>query len=110
MLLALSLLQNTGVVNALPAANRDNFTGTETSASMTGFTILYLIFSLIVLFIWGYGAAKLSYTYNIYVGNTTGTATVFSILAFLFSDFYYPMYAYFLNPVGSSIRKNNRLV
>jgi hypothetical protein len=109
MLFAVSLLQNAGVVNALPAS-RDNFTGTEPSASMTGFAIFYLIFILVVLFISGYGAAKLSYAYNIYVGNTTGTATIFSILAFLFSDFYYPMYAFFLNPVGSSIRKNNRLV
>lgn len=58
--------------------------------------LLFLIFGLL----FPYGAAKLSWNYNIYVGNTTGAATVNSIMAYFFASFYYPMYALFLNPIG----------
>ena len=36
-------------------------------------------------FLYSYGAAKLSWNYNIYVGNSSGAAFVNSILAFMFS-------------------------
>ena len=60
--------------------------------------LLFLIFGLL----FPYGAAKLSWNYNIYVGNTTGAATVNSIMAFIFASFYYPLYAILLNPIGRS--------
>ena len=52
-------------------------------------------------FLYSYGAAKLSWNYNIYVGNSSGAAFVNSILAFMFSTYYYPMYALLLSPIGA---------
>lgn len=63
--------------------------------------ILVLLF-LILGLLYPYGAAKLSWNYNIYVGNTTGATTVNSIMAFLFANLYYPFYAIMLNPIGST--------
>jgi hypothetical protein len=55
---------------------------------------------LIFSFVYSLGAAKLSYAYNTSVGNSM--AFVWAILAFFFSGFYYPYYAFFVNPVGVS--------
>ena len=52
-------------------------------------------------FLYSYGAAKLSWNYNIHVGNSSGAAFVNSILAFIFSTYYYPMYALLLSPIGA---------
>ena len=52
-------------------------------------------------FLYSYGAAKLSWNYNIHVGNSSGAAFVNSILAFMFSTYYYPMYALLLSPIGA---------
>jgi hypothetical protein len=63
----------------------------------------YLMFSaglvLFFSFVYSYGAAKLSYAYNTSVGSSS--AFLWSILAFMFSGFYYPYYAFFVNPVGA---------
>jgi hypothetical protein len=63
----------------------------------------YLVFSaglvLFFSFVYSYGAAKLSYAYNTSVGSSS--AFLWSILAFFFSGFYYPYYAFFVNPVGA---------
>lgn len=72
-----------------------------TEASV-GTTLLYsILFSLFILFMVSFGAARLSYCYNIYTGNSGGTAFIWSILAFFFSGIYYPFYALVLNPVCS---------
>lgn len=64
----------------------------------------YLMFSVgLVLFfsvVYSYGAAKLSYAYNTSVGSSS--AILWSILAFMFSGFYYPYYAFFVNPVNAA--------
>lgn len=52
------------------------------------------------------GAARQSYCYNVYIGNTDGVAILFAILCFFFPQFYYPFYAIFLNPVCDLGRKN----
>jgi hypothetical protein len=49
-------------------------------------------------FLYSYGAAKLSYTYNMSINNGF-MAYVWCILCFFFSSIYYPYYALFLNPV-----------
>jgi hypothetical protein len=55
------------------------------------------IFSLGAL-LYSYGAAKLSYNYNMSVNN--GSMVYFwCILCFFFASIYYPYYAFFLNPV-----------
>lgn len=66
---------------------------------------IFLVAYIILAFIWSYGAAKLSWSYNRYVGNGWGESFTFSFLAFIFSEFYYPFYAYFLNPINSIKKK-----
>ena len=82
----------------------ENFTNrnAEDIAVVNAFTILFIIiFSLIS----GYGAARLSYFYNMNTGNS-GWALFWSVLAFLFADIYYPMYSFFLNPLSAKSRNN----
>ena len=57
--------------------------------------IVVLIFSLATM----YGAARLSYCYNIFIGNSETAALLYSILCFFFSGIYYPFYALSLSPV-----------
>ena len=76
-----------------PFANED-----ELKTAETVFWV-FLVVYLILAFIWSYGAAKLSWGYNYYVGNGWGTSFTFSFLAFIFSELYYPFYAFFLNPI-----------
>jgi len=45
-------------------------------------------------------AGKLSYSYNQYIGTSTGMTFLWVILAALFYSYYLPMYALFLDPVG----------
>jgi hypothetical protein len=49
-------------------------------------------------FLYSYGAAKLSYTYNMSINNGS-MVYVWCLLCFFFSSIYYPYYALFLNPV-----------
>ena len=68
-------------------------------------TLIVGILSILLLIISGYGAARLSYCYNIHIGNSSGAAYGWSFLAFIFNAFYYPIYGVFLNPIcymGSS--------
>lgn len=64
----------------------------------------YLMFSVGLVaffsFVYSLGAAKLSYAYNTSVGSSS--AFLWAVLAFFFSGFYYPYYAFFVNPVGST--------
>jgi hypothetical protein len=57
----------------------------------TGMAILGIVISLIPYILFAYGAAKLSWCLN----NSYG----WSFLCFLFPGFYYPYYAFFLNPL-----------
>lgn len=50
-----------------------------------------------------YGAAKLSYNYNIYTNNS-GYAFLWAILCYFFAFLYYPYYAIFLNPLPGLVR------
>jgi len=71
-----------------------------------GNNFMYIGTSGLVLFllaiVYCYGAAKLSYDYNIYINNS-GYAMLWAILWYCFPFIYYPYYAIFLNPlVGSN--------
>jgi len=66
--------------------------------------LLFLVFYFILMLVSGIGAARLSYNYNIHVGNTGGAAMGFAILNFFFYGFYYPYYALFLDPLGNKRR------
>lgn len=74
---------------------------TPTSNMSVGGAIIILIFFLLLWFLGNYGAARLSYCYNISIGNSKGAATAWSILCFFFSGLYYPIYGLFLNPLCS---------
>lgn len=80
----------------------------ETSDAMIWFWTFLAIY-LLFAFLWSYGAAKLSWGYNYYLGNGYGTSFLFSFLAFIFSEFYYPFYAYFLNPIYNIKKANKNL-
>lgn len=60
---------------------------------------IYSLFILLLLIIPAIGAARLSYCYNMFVGNSTGVAFLYATLCFFFPAIYYPVYALFLNPV-----------
>jgi len=74
---------------------------TPTSNAPLGGLVLISILFFLYFFITSYGAAKLSYCYNISIGNSKAAATAWSILCFFFSGFYYPIYGLFLAPLCS---------
>jgi Na+/H+ antiporter NhaC len=61
--------------------------------------ILIILIYVIIMFLAIYGAARLSYCYNIYYGADSSTALGFAILSGIFSSIYYPFYGIFLNPL-----------
>ena len=88
----------------LDAATAESFDGSSSSNFSGGLLILILIY-IIWIIIFGYGAARLYYFYNMNNGNS-GSALFYSVLAFLFADFYYPFFSYFLNPQSAKGRNN----
>jgi len=76
-------------------------TGTSASA-IAGFGIFFSLGVLLLGFLTSYGAARLSYNYNIYTHNQ-GAALAWSVLCFFFPALYYPFYAIFLDPLGSMV-------
>ena len=91
----------------LDAATKESFDGSSSSDSSNGLGSLLLIILIFILYliVYAYGAARLSYFYNMNNGSP-GLAVFYSILAFLFADIYYPMYSYFLNPQSAKGRNN----
>ena len=88
---------------------KERFEGTEavpTSAMGGVAAVLVFLVMFVFYFAYAYGAAKLSWHYNIYVGNGSGSAFMWSLVCFFFSGFYYPFYSLFLNPVSSMKRAN----
>jgi len=93
----------TNVAAAL--TGQQGFTTQSTQSDVLYTTSLtVLMFYIFLLFISGAGAAYLSYNYNIYIGNSAGTAMTFAVINFIFSAFYYPYYALFLDPLGKRRR------
>ena len=83
----------------------ENFTGYSDQEKKVATGALTIIFIVIFALISSYGAARLSYFYNMSIGNS-GYAMMWSVLAFFFADFYYPMYSFFLNPLSAKGRNN----
>ena len=80
------------------------FDGSSSKGSSKSLVLIIFIF-IVYLIIYAYGAARLSYFYNMNNGNQ-GSAIFYSVLAFIFADFYYIMYSYFLNPQSAKARNN----
>lgn len=68
-------------------------------------------FGFLIFFLFGilycYGAAKLSYSYNVSIGNG-GSAFFWAFICYFFAAIYYPYYAIMLNPVGSVMSGGRR--
>jgi len=60
------------------------------------------VIAFILGVIYCYGAAILSYKYNMSIGNG-GYAMMWAILCYFFSGIYYPYYALFLNPLNNRV-------
>ena len=61
--------------------------------------LLYILLMISLAIATCVGSSRLSYCYNISIGNTGDVAFLFAFLCFFFPTFYYPYYALFLNPV-----------
>ena len=59
---------------------------------------ILLIFHLTAMIVYGLGAARLSYCYQMATNPTSYFFYVYVVLAFLFSPVYYPFYGIVLNP------------
>jgi biotin transporter BioY len=82
----------------------ENFTDSSQEETMA-VSVLTIVFFVIFTIISSYGAARLSYYYNMNTGNS-GYAVMWSVLAFIFYDLYYPMYYFFLNTQSAKGRNN----
>jgi len=69
----------------------------------TSLPILF-IFHLTTMVVYGLGAARLSYCYQMATNPTSYFFYVYVALAFLFSPIYYPFYGIVLNPQCAKIR------
>jgi hypothetical protein len=89
-------------LNVIHAVRGDEqFTGSSTpdAEAFMGFELFLIIFILIIAIAVCYGAARLSWCYGTFNGDSTTSKVIFSTLCFIFPNFYYPFYALFLNPV-----------
>lgn len=86
-----------------PLKKIEKFETNETELNNYYYTAL--IIYMIVLLVVAFGAAKLSYNYNTFIGTSGSLSIFYSIIAFLFSEFYYPFYAYFINPLPTLKRR-----
>ena len=88
--------------------NKETFEGEpiQVGASMGIAAILMFLITILLSFLYSYGAAKLSWHYNMYMGNS-GSAFIWSLISFFFSGFYYPYYALFLDPVATMKHLNS---
>lgn len=88
---------------------KEKFTG-DSSGNLSSWSLTSLgsgVFAAsVVIFLIGFvaaiGSARLSYCYNLSIGNGSGVALLFAVLCFTFPSLYYPYYALFLNPLCNS--------
>ena len=83
----------------------EKFQSENSETTVDNYYYTALIIYIIILLIVAFGAAKLSYNYNRYIGTPGNTTILYTILAFLFSEFYYPFYAYFIDPLANIRRR-----
>lgn len=92
----------------IPVVNPELQKGAEQKLQSFGIlAVLSVLIGLLLSFMYSYGAAKLSYCYNVSTGNPGG-AFLYSLLAFFFSGIYYPYYAWFVNPLCAAPQVGGR--
>ena len=88
----------------------------STLGQPTVYSVAYVEYLAIFAFVWFacvillvvcnlYGAVRLSWCYNTYLGTSPGLKVVYAVLCFFFPVFYYPFYGVFLDPL-CGITKN----
>jgi hypothetical protein len=77
------------VLNAVLGKKTKDAEPFTTNGMSANLVISSSVITLLLLFAVAYGAARLSYCYNIHVGNGAMAATGWSILAFFFNAIYY---------------------
>ena len=77
-------------------------TATPLGGAVVGGVFFIIIICIIYGFLIAYGAANLSYCYNLSLGNGSDVAFFYSVICFFFPTFYYPYYSLFLNPLCAS--------
>jgi hypothetical protein len=87
----------------------ETFQNTTNSAKLSSDVIAILVVVLAIAIFYTFGAVSLSWNYNNYVGSSFGSKIIFAILVFLFPSMYYPVYAWFLNPIKSLRLKSNTI-
>jgi len=100
-----------GLVNAALGKGSEGFTDSTTPQSL-GAAIQHLYSSLPILLIlhttmlivYGTGAARLSYCYQMSTNASSPLFYLYIVLAFIFSPMYYPYYGIVLNPVCGKTR------
>jgi len=75
-----------------------NVSGNTVAQSLTVVMLMILFFVLIVL-INMYAAARLSWCYNTFYGESSALKWGYALLSAWFSHFYFPVYSIFLNPL-----------
>lgn len=73
--------------------------------SLAIFAFLWLVLGIFLIVCNLYGAVRLSWCYNTYLGTSPGLKVVYAVLCFFFPVFYYPFYGVFLDPL-CGITKN----
>lgn len=106
-----------GLINAGLGRNLEGFTDSKTPVSKTLenipssiqklYTSIPILFILHAgaMFVYGLGAARLSYCYQMNTNPSSYMFYMYILLAFVFSPMYYPFYGIFLNPL-CSVQKN----
>jgi len=92
------------VANAVTGRS-DSFKGDAAEENLYAYSLSVVLLYLLFIISFSIGAALLSYKYNQRIGTSPTMTVIYAGLAFVFSSFYYPFYAFFLDPVPS---KNSR--
>jgi len=78
---------------------------TEEVESFFKFSIITILLLLVISIFYTFGAISLSWRYNTYIGTSYNLKLLYAILVFIFPTLYYPVYAFFLNPItGVKVR------
>jgi hypothetical protein len=100
-----------GLVNAALGKGSEGFTDSTTPQSLgAAIQNLYsslpilLILHTTMLIVYGTGAARLSYCYQMSTNASSPLFYLYIVLAFIFSPMYYPYYGIVLNPVCGKTR------
>ena len=86
-------------------AGREGFDPTHPdSPALIRYSVITLILYLVFILVFSYGAAKLSYAYNVSIGTSSGMTTLYSVLSFFLSSLY------LLNAVLNLVLENHGII